>query len=393
MNAINSSFNILYLVLNDFRYDSRVLRAAQTCVEMGGGATVFALHEPKLPPIEVIHGIHVRRFKLLTRPLSERISVQFIKYLESFVHMLWAGLILRPNIVHANDLTTLPTGYLIARLAGARLIYDSHELYSDRGDLPLFPEWALKLALSCERVLAQRADCVITVSEGISREMGRRMGIRRPSVIRNMPARTSSWTEVKRNPRLLRERLGIREETPIVLYQGLIVKGRGLRTLVLAMTQVKHQSAVLVFLGNGPLVSELRSLANDSGLEKRAYFHRAVSPDALPYWTADADLGIHPIAGNCSNHRLCLPNKLFEYIQAELPVIVTDLPEMRRVVVRYGVGEVFRDGDAKDLAVKIDSMLVNGHKYKLASRSAAKVLSWDDERHRLIDVYKTVLSL
>jgi len=369
------------------------MRAAQTCIEMGDIPTVFALHEPELAPKEVMHGIRVRRFQLLTRPLSKRIPLESIKYVESFFRMLWAGLILRPKIVHANDLPTLPTGYVIARLVGARLVYDSHELYSDRGDRHSFPELVLKLALICERFLARRSDAVITVSEGIARAMGRRMGIRKPSVIQNISARTPSWAGVRKRPRLLRETLGIGEETPIVLYQGILVKGRGLRTLVFAMTQLKQPSAVLVLLGNGSLVAELRARVKGCGLESRVYFHAAVSPDILPDWTQDADLGVHPIEGNCGNHRLCLPNKLFEYIQGGLPVVVTDLPEMRKIVTQYGVGEVFRDADAKDLAAKIDHMLTNGQKYRSALRSAADILNWDVEKHRLIDVYKSVLSL
>jgi glycosyltransferase involved in cell wall biosynthesis len=391
INAINVPFKILYLVLNPFTNDTRVLRAAETCVEMRGEATVFALHEPKLARREVIRGIHVRRFKLLTRPLSKRVAVQFIKYLESFIRMLWAGLNLRPKIVHANDLPTLPTGYVIACFTGTRLIYDSHELYSDRGDLPFLPKWFLELALVCERFLAKRADSVITVSDGISLEIDRGMGIGRPFVIRNMSAKTPLRAGVKKDSRLLRQALGIKEEIPIILYQGMIAKGRGLLTLVFAMTKLSHPSAVLVFLGNGALVSELRARAKSRGLESRVYFHAAVSPGILPYWTRGADLGVHPIEGICKNHRLCLPNKLFEYIQAGLPVVVTDLPEMRKIVSHYGVGEVFRDGDAEDLAAKIDSLLVNGHKYRLASRAAANVLTWDVEKLRLIDIYKSVL--
>ncbi len=104
----------------------------------------------------------------------------------------------------------------------------------------------------------------------------------------------------------------------------------------------------------------------------------------FPDSTRDADLGVHPIEREL---------RTLEYIQAGLPVEVTDLPDIKRIVTQYRVGEVFRDGDAEDLASKIDKMLLNGDKYRLASGNAAKDLNWDVEKHRLIEVYKSVLTL
>jgi glycosyltransferase involved in cell wall biosynthesis len=369
-----------------------MLRAAQACIEMGNTPSVFALHRPGLARREMTRGIQVHRFRLVTRQLSRRKIIQLIKYMEALIRMLWAGFRLRPRVVYANDLPTLPVGSLISRFVGSRLIYDSRELSSDRSDNASFPKWMLKAGLAWERVLARKADSVITVSLSISNEIARRIQISRPIVIRNMPHRNSSRAIVRKNTGSLRKKLGIKGGIPIVLYQGMITEGRGLLTLVEAISRLINLSAVMVFLGNGEWTRELNSKVQTVGLEKRVYFHPAVPPEVLHNWTEDADLGVNPIEGNCDNHRLCLPNKLFEYIQAGLPVVVTDLPEMRRIVTQYGVGEVFRDGDPEDLAAKIDSVLVNGHKYGLASRAAAKELNWDVEKHRLIDVYKSVLT-
>jgi glycosyltransferase involved in cell wall biosynthesis len=211
-------------------------------------------------------------------------------------------------------------------------------------------------------------------------------------VIRNIPNRRPSEPAIGKNTGPLRKKLGIKTGIPIILYQGLIAEGRGLLTLVAAITELADLSAVLVFLGNGPLVSELESKVKAERLEKRVYFHPAVPPEVLPQWTQDADLGVHPIEGISDNHRLCLPNKFFQYIQAGLPVLVTDLPEMRKIVAQYGVGELFSDGDASELATKIDHMLQNRRTYGLAACAAAKVLSWDVEKHRLIDIYKKAIA-
>jgi glycosyltransferase involved in cell wall biosynthesis len=107
-------------------------------------------------------------------------------------------------------------------------------------------------------------------------------------------------------------------------------------------------------------------------------------------YAAGATIGIAPIENTCLNHTYDLPNKLFEYIQANLPVIATDLPEMRRLISEFGVGEIFPEGDATALASVIKRMLDCPQllaRYRKASRKAAAVLNWQVEESRLIQVY------
>ena len=393
MNSSNAknAFRILYLVLNRFTNSARIMRATQTCSEMGGTATVFALHDRGLAVKEVIGGIEIQRFRMVTWRLPKYPYAQLLKCIEYFSRLVLAAVGIRPEIIYANDPLTLTVGFIVARLTKTRLIYDSHELYSGVDIKGFFPKWAFRLSLLPERILAKKVDVVITVSDGISSQMAKSMGINRPYVVRNIPRRKQGVVHRKKSG-LLRNTLGIKQERPVILYQGGMNAERGILTLVEALALLEHESAVLVFLGNGPLVSEIKAMVNTYGLGKRVYFHPAVSPDILLDWTRGADVGVHPIKGTCQNHRLCLPNKLFEYIQARLPVVVTDLPEMKKVVEKYGVGEVFRDGDVEDLAAKIDYVLMSKHKYRSAVSAAAKELNWDVEKHRLIDVYKTVLS-
>jgi len=221
------------------------------------------------------------------------------------------------------------------------------------------------------------------------------LGIDRPEVVRNFAEYRPMMLTPGSQTGPLRQRLNISPGIPIVLYQGGLGPGRGLMTLVKAMQQIRHPTAVLVFLGDGLMLSDLKAAVASAGLQERVYFHQAVPPAELPAWTQDATLGIHPIEDLSLNHRFSLPNKLFEYIQAGLPVLVTDLPEMRRIVKRYDVGDLFPDRDATSLAHKLDEILHDPalyRRYRDASITAATELSWTSEKGRLIAIYRRLLN-
>ena len=156
---------ILYLVLNDFVNDNRVLRAAKTCLEIGGKPVVFALHREDIPEEENLNGIKVKRFDLITKSWSKHRIIQVIKYAEAVLRMVISGSLLHPDIVHANDINTLPIGFSISRLTKSKLIYDSHELWSDPSHSKILPAWMVKTGLKLERFLSRRANYILTVSE------------------------------------------------------------------------------------------------------------------------------------------------------------------------------------------------------------------------------------
>lgn len=387
---------ILHLLTNDFRNDARVLRAAQCALDVGQTAVVLARHTDGLAEHETIGGVTVRRFRLVTRVLPKYRPVQLAKYLELAIRMVWAGIRIRPAIVHANDLSTLPIGYVITRLTGARLLYDSHELWSSILGKGGNGSPVLRPALRLERSLARKADAVITVSSGIAKTMSEELGIEVPRVIRNIPEPPAGFNVDARAPSPLRQSLAIDEDVPVVLYQGGMFRGRGLATLLAAMQEVRHPKAILVLLGNGPLVPELKNQVHGTpALRDRVRFLPAVPTAELLEWTRGATIGVHPIEGDSRNHQLCLPNKLFEYIHAGLPVLVSDMPEMKRLVEEMGLGKVFVAGNAIDLAGKLDSLLcdeaaISFHRTRVAA--AQQVLTWKSERLALCEIYRGLLN-
>ncbi|MBJ6749692.1 glycosyltransferase family 4 protein [Geomonas anaerohicana] len=373
--------HILHIVLNEYTNDNRVRRAAECGRDTGSDVTIFALASPVLSGRTNERGIVVSRFALTTRSWPKHKLVQLVKYVEVLIRMTFAGARLRPSIVHAHDVDALPIGCFVAALSGSKLVYDAHELWADPAHARVMPKWISKGLAYTEHLFARRADACITVSESIATYMATHQRIPHPVVVRNVP---EAWPEQRQLK--LRTSLSIPQDKVIILYQGAI-GGDGIGTLVDAFRKLSGDP-ILVFLGNGPLVEHLRNSLADLG--QRVRFHPFVSSQELPSFTSDADIGVHPMAAGFLNHLWALPNKLFEYIQGGLAVVVSDLPEMARVVSDHNIGLTFKPGDASALALALQTLVddaVLRNRYRESARSAAKVLNWSKERERLEAMY------
>jgi glycosyltransferase involved in cell wall biosynthesis len=183
-----------------------------------------------------------------------------------------------------------------------------------------------------EKKLIGYADSVITVSHSIASEYSALYGIPKPHVMLNCP----TYVEQKKT-NLFREKLGIRDDQTIFLYQGGLVEGRGIDLMLEAFSDLESDHNVLVCMGYGSLEGVVRA---KSICQPTVFFHPAVDPDVLLSYTSSADYGIAFIEDCSLSDRYCLPNKLFEYLMAGLPVLTSNLPEMRRLVESEGVGVV-----------------------------------------------------
>jgi glycosyltransferase involved in cell wall biosynthesis len=376
---------IVHIVLNAYLNDNRVRRAAECGRDLGCDVTVFALSAPGAPAQERQAGVEIRRFALTSRSWSKSKPVQVLKYVEAAWRMIRAGRALTPDVVHAHDVDGLVIGRVLAAVSGARLIYDAHELWADSAHGASMPRWLVNQLTGIERLCSRRAQQCIAVSESIAAHMAEHQGIPRPVVVRNVP---DPWPAEA--PPRLRAALGISPETVVVLYQGAI-GGEGVFTLARAFRRVTG-NAILVILGDGPAVATLRDSFSDLGA--RIAFHPLVPAAALPSYTRDADIGVHPMAAGYLNHLWALPNKLFEYIQGGLVLVVSDLPEMAGLVRAHDVGLTFPPGNEEALANRLQQLIddrgLREH-HRRAARDAATSLNWTVERHRLEAVYETLI--
>jgi glycosyltransferase involved in cell wall biosynthesis len=278
----------------------------------------------------------------------------------------------------ASDLYTLPALAAAARRHGARLVYDSRELYtaldSAHGRPHVSTVWA-----AVERRFIGRADAVLTVGDAIADRLRDRYGIERPTVLYNAPeVGTAVGTASEPDRDALRRALTLPDDGRLlVLYQGLFREGRGLGTLVEAVRAV--DSARLVLIGEGALESQIRRRGKDLG--DRLVVHPFVPPDRLAALTPGADLGACLIEPLTESLRLSLPNKLFEYLAAGVPVLASPLPEIRAVVDR-GVGVLADPSDPGAVADALRRALDPDRRARWAAAAPAALApyTWNEGR-------------
>lgn len=381
------------LVWNTLEHDARVRREAGTLASAGYAVTVIALHAPgRTPRREILSsGVHVRRIGFLVGARLARSGASRSMALPALfsivltqLSMLFRIIGLRPNVVHAHDVNMLPVGWLGAALSRARLVYDAHEISTGREGY----QHLRNLVAGVERRLIGRADAVITTTELRARYLSRAYGVKRPLVLQNRPV----IREVPEKGRM-RGALGLPEDRMLVLYQGGLQHGRGLEMIVQAAARVPE--ADFVFVGSGRLESRLKELANELGIESRLHFVSARPVEKLSQWTVDADVGLQVLENTCFNHFSADSNKLFEYLVAGVPVVASDLPEIRRVIQCHGVGLLIRPGRVDDLVSGLRRLIDESSLRADMRRNAVKSrgsLGWDTVEGGLLNLYSGLLA-
>jgi glycosyltransferase involved in cell wall biosynthesis len=357
----NGNPRVVILLLTTFKNDSRVLKEGRSLAGSGYAVTIVALSADDLPDRERLDGIEVVRLRLRTRNLPKSRAWRVIKYAEYGFRV--ARNFRKADILHCCDLETLPVGIAIKLLCNrdARVLYDAHELETEQR--PGQGRMGKKILSFFERVLARRADGFITVGESIAEEYRNRYRIPKPEVVMNCPPRSS-----KGEGDLFRQELGIPRDSRIYLYQGGLQPERGIENIVEAFRGL-----------------EIRESAEEHG---NIYFREAVPPDALATYTASADFGFLLYENSCLNNYYCLPNKFFEYIMAGIPVIVSDLFEIGRIVRTWGIGIVLESLDPPHIREAADE-IERTDVPALRSRfdELRSIYNWKNQEQKLLEVY------
>lgn len=294
----------------------------------------------------------------------------------------------RYDVYHAHDLVTLPTAWTARGRRGGRLVYDAHELFTEMSRLDPVSRVAFR---ALEAALIGRADRVVTVNDSIAAELVRRYGIATPVVVRNCPRTRGRKPDRARSP--LRQRVGVAEDVPLVLYQGLYMPHRGLENLVRAAAAFDRGQ--LVLMGWGPLRGALETLATEVGVAGRVTFLEPVSMDELLEVTAGADLGVVPYRNVGLNNYYTSPNKLFEYCVAGVPVVASRFPELVKVVEGQGIGATFDPDHPASIAAAVNGLLGDAKELARARANAVAAgpsFTWEAESRKLLDVYSSLAS-
>jgi glycosyltransferase involved in cell wall biosynthesis len=293
-----------------------------------------------------------------------------------------AGLETGADVWHCHDLNTLYAGARCkAKRPGTTLVYDSHELATQRSRMGRLRRW---WAGWNERRGLRHVDEMIMTTRSRAQYQVDRYGIRFPTLIRNVPeliAIEQGWD--------LHERLDIPPDRRILLYQGSIQEFRGIEESIEAVTMLDR--CVLVIIGYGYHRPALEASVIDRGLTDVVKFFGPIPNDELLYYTASADVGLCVIRGESLSYRWSLPNKLFEYMMAGIPVVASDYEEMGRVVREEGVGTVCDPADAASIAAAVRAIIDDpaaGAGFRAKTREAITRYNWAVEERTLLEMYE-----
>jgi glycosyltransferase involved in cell wall biosynthesis len=286
----------------------------------------------------------------------------------------------KSDVLLANDLDTLPANFLASKVKQIPLVYDSHEYFTevpelvDRPRVKKFWEWL-------EKKMVPRLKYATTVCNSIAEIYTKKYGT--PfRVVRNLPFASDHQPE---------KTTTVKNEK-IILYQGAVNIGRGLEQVIQAMHYVENTK--LIIAGDGDIKSHLEALVQAENLQNKVEFTGRLTIDELAKLTPTADLGLSVEEDFGLNYRFALPNKLFDYIQAQVPVLVSNLPEMAAVVNQYKIGEITDSLDPVFLAAKITEALENMEKrkswYVNLPKAAAK-LTWENEEKIIQEIFQQFL--
>lgn len=354
--------------------DNRVHKVAVSLQKMGFEPVLIGRLLPESHDVNRDYRTH--RMKLIFR----KGAMFYFEYnLRLFFYLLKS----RVDVFVANDLDTLPANYLASRIKRKPLIYDSHEYFTEVPELIGRPV-VRAIWKGMERMLVPQVDGAYTVSDSIA-EVYRDLYKVDFKVVRNMPVCSEINSLSAADP--------VKSDLPkIVLYQGALNQGRGIEAAIRAMLYL--EGAELWLAGDGDITGELKQMVAELKLDTKVKFLGRLPLDELNGITRQADLGISLEEDLGLNYRFALPNKLFDYIQAGVPVLVSNLPEMRRIVDRYQIGTIAETHQRKELAELMKTALFDQTKRQVWKRNlqvAARELCWENEEETLRQIYSRFL--
>ncbi|HEX9036786.1 MAG TPA: glycosyltransferase family 4 protein [Ktedonobacterales bacterium] len=383
--------HVLMHVLGVGRTDVRVQREATALRDAGYSVTLVDIERDRARPrVETINGI--RYHHIISPSYYQRVRFKpwfLVKMAAILARSAVTVASIQADIYHAHDDTALPVCYVAAAARGAQLVFDAHELPLGQTNLRGW-RWLKALIRGALRLMTPRCAGIITVSQPIADEIQRQFSGPPPVVVRNIPP----YRPPDVASDVIKRALGLPNETRVALYQGAFQANRGLDILVSAARYL-DAGHVIVLMGSGPMGAELERLAQLERAGARLRILPPVPYDVLLQWTASADLGLIAYRPSFSlNVRYCLPNKLFEYLMAGVPVVATPLDAVADVLRAYDVGLVAPSTDPESVGRAISAALRDTLEWSRMRRNALAAskadLRWERERERLVSLYAAI---
>ncbi|MCX2741555.1 glycosyltransferase [Pontibacter anaerobius] len=374
----------IHIYPSQFKFESRILKITESLItnNIVDEVVILALPGESLPEWETIDEKRkVWRPAFISFGLQKGILLKLLFLAQYILKATFFALRHPVKIVNSHSVNDLPLSYLLSLVTGAKLIYDPHELETEKKGLKRSSQKVYRVV---ERIFIHKAHHIFVVSDNIKTWYIQRYALdeKRISVVKNIP---KSFKAPQANNKF-EKLLGLNNTDIKFLYQGGLFTGRGLPILLEAFSKV-DQDKHLIIMGYG----ELERIVEDYSKKfSNIHYVPAVPPSEVLSYSCSADVGIALIENICLSYYYCMPNKLYEYYLAGIPSIVSNFPDMSEFVQAAQCGWTVNvdANEFKNLINNISKEEID--KVKLFIRQSNNKLSWITEESKLITPYSSI---
>ena len=356
-------------VSNDLSTDQRVHKTCMTLQKCGYWVIATGRLLPDSLQLE-------RSYFTLRRKLWFSRGPLF--YAELNIRLFLYLITARVDLIFANDLDTLPAAFFAATLRQKRLIYDTHEFYTEVPELVSRPR-TQAIWKAIEDYLFPKLTDILTVNGSIAKLYADKYH-KTVLVSRNIPAGFAP-EQLK-----TRKELELPENKRILILQGTGINiDRGAEEACLAMQFL--DDCVLLIVGSGDALPALRNIVHSTNLQEKVIFKQKMPFAELRQYTLNSDLGLAIDKDTNLNYHFSLPNKLFDFIHSGIPTLSSGLPELKQIIDQYDIGYYIKNHEPKHIAEVVKGVFADDIRYKIVKHNTAKAkidLCWENEEKVLI---------
>ena len=353
---------IIISVTNDIITDRRVLKVAHSCYN--NGYDVLLIGRKLKNSFSLNLPFKYKRIRLIFNQSA-------LFYAEYNIRLFFILLFSKTDILLSNDTDTLPANFLASKIRHKRLVFDAHELFPEVPELVYRPK-VKRVWEKIEDWIFPHLKYCYTVSQPIANYYNQKYNINM-KVVRNVPYCSKP----------VDEKMLDYSGKKIIIYQGAVNVGRGLEWMIDAMPLIEN--AVLVIIGDGDIMDELKERVNNLQLGEKVFFLGRISGIELHKYTSSANLGLCLLENRGLNYYFSLPNRIFDYLHAGVPVLATDFPEITEIVKNHNTGVLINQYEPEFLAEILNNFFIKEFDTSHFAETAKK-FCWEEEERILLEI-------
>jgi len=362
-------------VSNDLSTDQRVHKTCLTLQKCGYWVIETGRILPDSKPLERPYFVLRKKLWFNSGPLF---------YAELNIRLFLYLLFAKVDLIFSNDLDTLPACFLASKLGNKKLIYDTHEYFTETPELVSRPA-TQAIWKNIENFIFPRISNILTVNISIAKLYSDKFN-KKVHVSRNIPV-TYIPDRLK-----TRKELALPENKRILILQGTGINlHRGAEETVEAMQYLENE--VLLIVGSGDVVPTLKKIVEKNNLHEKVIFKDKMPFTELRQYTMNSDLGLAIDKDTNLNYHFSLPNKLFDYIHSGIPTLSSGLIELKQIIDEYDIGYYIKNHEPKHIAEVIKGIFADEKSFNLKkdnTSKAKKYLCWENEEEVLMQLIKNI---